>query len=769
MKRFVMTIAALSLAATLANAQTPTATPVAGNPDWSRTGNSTPPSNVIGTFFSSPMYFYTDGLLRMRINSNLTSTVNTFTRPRNGYVGIGENIGQLWSIVNPGPFSLLHLNGPNGGQQFGYRPWMQTGISLTSNDDFAYIGHKQNTPPGGNVLDITDLVIAWGDNATAGVGPDMMKFVFTSGNGSSGNDLIGDSLDGREIMRLTGWGNVGIGPRFNNTPAGQPQSQLHINSENNANATLQLTVQNLGQTAADGLRLSVDNVTGNARIDQQERANLLFFTNTSSTGGERMRITSVATPGTINPGAFTLDETRVAISHRPGQLTQPLSLLHIGENTGPFQDGWRRWMDVGTLASQGSDHIFVGLKQRLPINPLIPDRFDAVIAWGDNPANPSAPLTGPDYLRFIFTSTTASGFDPLAASLDGHEVMRITPGGQVGIGDYDVTNPCPGLSCIGARLDIDGDLRIRTLNKNNNLTQVLVADPNDRNRVLWRDATTLSSAIVGDPAEDWVRAGGNMVPFVLADNVGVGTSSPLARLHVVQNVAAPTGDQFALRVQNSSTVSNGHRIGLEVQNSGPMGGPRDDVGIWVRTVNGNPNPHANMAAVLDGNVVIGSLSVGNQEIGTQGRYVLSMRDGSAPITPLSAYQGIQLWSQGGELRVRDSSMNITTLSPHNFSLFARSEPMAWSYYGENRELNKKIGVDMLRVIRVVERMSGETLAHIQDIDDGSSRDDAGFVRDSSSGLIGELRAELTIANERISALEAQIAEVRAMLAKVAGQ
>ena len=53
-----------------------------------------------------------------------------------------------------------------------------------------------------------------------------MIFNFTTGTGSGGNDLTGDAPNGREIMRLTGFGNIGMGPRFSN--ASQPQSQLLI-------------------------------------------------------------------------------------------------------------------------------------------------------------------------------------------------------------------------------------------------------------------------------------------------------------------------------------------------------------------------------------------------------------------------------------------------------------------------------------------------------------------------------------------------------------
>ncbi len=65
-----------------------------------------------------------------------------------------------------------------------------------------------------------------------------------------------------------------------------------------------------------------------------------------------------------------------------------------------------------------------------------------------------------------------------------------------------------------------------------------------------------------------------------------------------------------------------------------------------------------------------------------------------------------------ELKVRDEAGNITTLSPHNFSLTGMpSEPMACSYYSENNY--GKINVDMLRTVRLVENLSGEKLVYIK--------------------------------------------------------
>jgi hypothetical protein len=90
----------------------------------------------------------------------------------------------------------------------------------------------------------------------------------------------------------------------------------------------------------------------------------------------------------------------------------PLSMLHIGDGPG---GEYRPWMVRGTLVSENTDGVFFGLKNEGS------DRKDAVIAWGDNPA---------DVFRFIFTAD--------GGPADGQEIMRLQPNGNVGIG---TTNP----------------------------------------------------------------------------------------------------------------------------------------------------------------------------------------------------------------------------------------------------------------------------------------------------------------------------------------
>ena len=68
-----------------------------------------------------------------------------------------------------------------------------------------------------------------------------------------------------------------------------------------------------------------------------------------------------------------------------------------------------------------------------------------------------------------------------------------------------------------------------------------------------------------------------------------------------------------------------------------------------------------------------------------------------------------------ELKVRDEADNITILSPHNFSLTHKSEPMAWSFFSENESIGYKINVDMLKAIRKIEELTGEKLVYLQDL------------------------------------------------------
>ena len=107
----------------------------------------------------------------------------------------------------------------------------------------------------------------------------------------------------------------------------------------------------------------------------------------------------------------------------------------------------------------------------------------------------------------------------------------------------------------------------------------------------------------------------------------------------------------------------------------------------------------------------GNVLLGGSTAPTSARNSLSLFNSVAPSA--SVTNGVVLYAQdvssSSELKVRDEAGNVTTLSPHNFDLIPEgpSEDMAWSYYSEKD--GKRINVDMLKAVRLLEQLTGEQL------------------------------------------------------------
>jgi len=465
--------------------------PVLEQHAWYRGGNNLGAAgankNIFGTLWNSPIYTITNGAVHMKLNATLNYAVNPGSNAsRTGFLLLTNNPnataypgGITTSLVNNpnyGAFSLLHLVGDASinVQDNGYRNWMRNGLLFSNNFDAGFIGVRPMPNTLGGTDDVSDFVINWSDNfgsSPALRSPDNLVFCFTSGDGNGNNDLVGNSANGRETMRHTSEGKIGIGPRFSN--AFQPKSTFHIHEVNDSSAWIQISNQLMAllggnsntaptpMSTGDGLRIGIlgnSNLiqNGNAFIFNQEKRHIIFSTGFATPWNmtnsfERMRITAIENPTTLtgggygiyNPAGLPVDRTRVAISAAPTQpITRPLSLLHLGFNTGLASatpgttDGWRPWMDIGTFTTNGTDNIYLGLKQEGTST----DQSDAVINWGDNQSNSSPtpfPPNGPDNLRFIFTATqTGAGGTPPATGNDGLEVARMAPNGNMGIGNF---------------------------------------------------------------------------------------------------------------------------------------------------------------------------------------------------------------------------------------------------------------------------------------------------------------------------------------------
>ncbi|MCO5274339.1 MAG: tail fiber domain-containing protein [Flavobacteriales bacterium] len=125
------------------------------------------------------------------MGTNTTGSINGYTALNlSGHLGLGAFTSGL---VNQ-PFSLLHLDA-GGFQDSGFRPWMQSGMTITRQSDQSYFGLKDE----GGASNHT--VIAWSDNTLVHPGPDRLKFIFVADN-TAANGVAGQ-LNGLEAARFT--------------------------------------------------------------------------------------------------------------------------------------------------------------------------------------------------------------------------------------------------------------------------------------------------------------------------------------------------------------------------------------------------------------------------------------------------------------------------------------------------------------------------------------------------------------------------------------
>jgi len=173
------------------------------------------------------------------------------------------------------------------------------------------------------------------------------------------------------------------------------------------------------------------------------------------------------------------------------------------------------------------------------------------------------------------------------------------------------------------------------------------------------------------------------------------------------------------------TGSNNILMGISAGNAITSGGANVVIGVDI-------DPQSNTASnqLTLQNAIFGSansstgttVSTGNIGFyattwGTSASKVISLGNGTAPSTSIA--DGVQIYAEdvtaSSELKVRDEAGNITTLSPHNFTLTQPSEAGAWSHYSEytNPETGEReaVNVDMLKLARLIEQLTGEKLVY----------------------------------------------------------
>lgn len=214
-----------------------------------------------------------------------------------------------------------------------------------------------------------------------------------------------------------------------------------------------------------------------------------------------------------------------------------------------------------------------------------------------------------------------------------------------------------------------------------------------------------------------------------------------APITVTADANTLSGTTLKSTILASSLTSVGVLSGLEIINDSPTLAFRtrhsnltQGVAIGYNSLNGdgsvaNFSIHINAkgtGAVNLNSTGTGNVGINTEAFGTSAASVLGIGNGTAPST--SPADMIQMWAEdvaaSSELRVRDEAGNVTTLSPHNVSLYTPdpSQIFPWSYYSRSGFLGKELNVDMYGAIAALEKLTGKTFIYSRDLASGDIED-----------------------------------------------
>jgi hypothetical protein len=317
----------------------------------------------------------------------------------------------------------------------------------------------------------------------------------------------------------------------------------------------------------------------------------------------------------------------------------------------------------------------------------------------------------------ITATNIAKGVGIGAGSTTVEPVKIDTSNGRLGV----------GTASGDTQLFVKGTITSSPNNSGSNGAVKLTADGSDGLIAVYDSSGDVQARIDANGDNNYFNGG----------NVGIGTTAPAAILETSDSV---DGEFVGLQISNFRTAVDGDTgdsasikfmfkdEGSTLQPAGRIlaskiddyygGDANEDSALSFYTALNGSNTFQ-MRIDSTGNLLLGGTTTPTSSVGN-----LCLFNGTAPAASIT--NGVVLYAQDvstSELKVRDEAGNIATLSPHNFDLLGdRSEEMAWSYSCKNAFAGKEVAVDMTKVIRALEKLTGEEYIKIRDIADSEKLD-----------------------------------------------
>jgi hypothetical protein len=409
-------------------------------------------------------------------------------------------------------------------------------------------------------------------------------FSFIRGKEGAGGFSIDEPQEKGLQSRLfiqTG-GNVGLGTVL-------PTQRLDIQDSNPAGVT-GLKIQNLASLKNKGW------ILGQNASDDESNGALSFYENEAKDSSNRV---TLAVGGNVGINELRPD----AKLHVSCSLDDPKSDLDLIDGTGVVVIGPITENIVadyrGMQARRGE---YIGTKLALDVAAFNLQRLGGDILF--------------------------HGDDSIDDSFKG----IITDEGKLGLGTVTPLE----------RIDIKGAIKIGTTDTENEGTIRFTGDFEGYKAGEWISLTKGNGP--------WTHPAGDTIYYSsgTTSRVGIGTSTVNASLEVNDAEIVLQGNTAAIIRNHSTTNSSGlddNRVGIEIKCFDEWGGdPKSkNVGLYISDVSGQENNASNIAAVLNGNVVIGEMVSGMQLLGNEASNVLSIQNGVKPLGKAET-DSIQIYS-----------------------------------------------------------------------------------------------------------------------------
>jgi hypothetical protein len=432
-------------------------------------------------------------------------------------------------------------------------------------------------------------------------------------DGFSIDDITTGVSSSRFFIDHVSEGNIGIGTV-------QPNAKLHVTGANDG-GNVSIMVENLESGVNGGWLMSA--VEDNAIPERMKT--FAIHEKTGSSLEERITVLSGGNVG-INE---TLPYAKLHVSRSPAD---PQAELQLAENTG-----------VVLLGPIDDKNLAMDAHQ-------IQARTGEYIGGGTTLSFTATPLGLQPYGGGILINANSSV---------GSEKAIVTSDARLGLGTITPAE----------KIEINGAIKIgTTISANTGTIRWSGSDFEGYDGSNWKSFTLSNWAgtltLSGAPAITYNPS---------SPKVGIGVVNPSAALDIHES-SSVTGESTAMILTNSSSTSSSssNRVGLKISMNGfwAFSSSSKNIGLYIPEVTGQSNSNANLAAVLNGNVVIGDVT-SSPMIGASGKNVLGFQNGDIPTQAIGApgvtNGGIQVYSASNSLGT--SVFNVMTGDGHVIQLF----------------------------------------------------------------------------------------------------